>query len=142
MLKLISHSEEETILAGKNFSQNLSAGNVVALFGDLGSGKTRFAKGISVGLGIAEHVTSPTFTIVNEHTSGRIPLFHFDFYRMRSLAELDEIGFEEYLFGNGICIIEWADIVQERLPKKRYDIFFEQGNSHNERIICIERRSE
>lgn len=142
MFQITSHSEQETIIAGKEFAKKLSRGDVLALFGDLGSGKTRFAKGISEGLGISEHITSPTFTIVNEHTSGTIPVYHFDFYRMRSITELDEIGFEEYLYGNGICIIEWADIVQERLPAKRYDIFFEQGNEHNERNIRIERRGE
>ncbi len=140
MDRIISKNEHETILAGEKFSQRLIKGNVVALFGDLGSGKTRFAKGISLGLGVKENVTSPTFTIVNEHLDGRVPLYHFDFYRLRSLTELDEIGFDEYLFGDGVCIIEWADMVREKLPRHRFDVHLSLGVDENERIIIIEDR--
>lgn len=140
MYTVTTFSEEETIRAGIDFSQELLRGDVVALFGDLGSGKTRFTKGISQGIGITESVTSPTFTIVNEHHHGRLPLYHFDFYRMRSISELEEIGFDEYLFGEGICVIEWAEMIRERLPKKRYDVTLEQGLKENERFIRIEER--
>lgn len=137
MQKIVTHNESETIEAGKIFAGQLTSGSVVALFGDLGSGKTRFAKGISYGLGLIENVTSPTFTIVNEHIGGRLPLYHFDFYRLRTISELDEIGFDEYVFGNGVCVLEWADMVQEKLPLKRFDIHFSLGDHENDRIILI-----
>ena len=137
MKRIVTHTEDETIETGKVFAQQLISGTVVALFGDLGSGKTRFAKGISSGLGLTENVTSPTFTIVNEHIGGRLPLYHFDFYRLRSTSELNEIGFEEYIFGNGVCVLEWADIIQEKLPSKRFDVYFTLGESENDRIITI-----
>lgn len=138
MDRIISKNENETIRAGEQFSQRLKNGHVVALFGDLGSGKTRFAKGISLGLGVKENVTSPTFTIVNEHLDGRIPLYHFDFYRLRTLSELDEIGFDEYVFGDGVCIFEWADMIREKLPQNRFDVHLSLGTDENERIIRIE----
>lgn len=137
MKRIVTHNEDETINTGKEFAQQLVPGSVVALFGDLGSGKTRFAKGISSGLGLFENVTSPTFTIVNEHLGGRIPLYHFDFYRLKSLLELEEIGFEEYMYGAGVCVLEWADMIQEKLPTKRYDIHFAPGENENDRIITI-----
>lgn len=132
-----STSEEETIRAGEKFSSRLKPGDVVALYGDLGSGKTRFTKGISRGLGVTEHVTSPTFVVVNEHFGGRIPLYHFDFYRLRSIKELEEIGFDEYVFGDGVCVLEWADLIREQLPEHRYDIRFELGDSEHLRTITI-----
>ena len=140
MRQFETQSEEETILAGEKFSQQLHAGDCVALFGDLGTGKTRFVKGISRGFGVKEHVTSPTFTIVNEHLDGRLPLYHFDFYRLKKISELDEIGYEEYVFGNGVCVFEWADMIQEKLPQQRYDIFFDLGEKDSIRTIRIERR--
>jgi tRNA threonylcarbamoyladenosine biosynthesis protein TsaE len=138
--EIISHSEEETIEAGKRFSLKLKKGDVVALHGDLGAGKTRFVKGISLGLGIKELVASPTFVVVNEHHGGRIPLYHFDFYRLKSINEIDEIGFEEYVFGDGICVIEWAEMVQQKLPSQRYEVRFSLGNSENERNITISQK--
>ncbi len=136
--RLITRSEEETIVAGEELSRRLVPGSVVALYGDLGSGKTRFVKGISRGLGIRETVTSPTFTIVNEHSGGRIPLYHFDLYRLRSVAELDEIGFEEYVFGNGVTVLEWAEMIAEQLPAERIDVRLSAGKNDNERMIEIE----
>ncbi len=137
MKRIVTHNEAETIEAGKVFAQQLIPGSVAALFGDLGSGKTRFAKGVSRGLGLNENVTSPTFTIVNEHIGGRLPLYHFDFYRLRSISELNEIGYDEYIFGNGVCVLEWADMIQERLPLKRFDVRFVLGENENDRIITI-----
>ena len=137
MKQIVTHNETETIDAGKVFARQLIPGSVVALFGDLGSGKTRFAKGISRGLGLNDNVTSPTFTIVNEHIGGRIPLYHFDFYRLKTLSELEEIGFDEYIYGNGACVLEWADMVQEKLPSKRFDIHFSLGENEHDRIITI-----
>lgn len=140
MERIITQNEEETIKAGEEFSRVLTRGSVVALFGDLGSGKTRFTKGISKGLGVKETVTSPTFTIINEHRDGRIPLFHFDCYRLRTVAELDEIGFDEYIYGNGICVVEWADLIRSKLPEKRFEIHCALGSSETERIITIDKR--
>lgn len=140
MKRIVTHNEEETIKAGEDFAQQLEAGAVVALIGDLGAGKTRFVKGISRGLGVKENVTSPTFTIVNEHLHGRLPLYHFDCYRLKSTTELDEIGFDEYVYGKGICVLEWADLIESKLPKKRFDIHCSLGNNENERFITIEQR--
>jgi tRNA threonylcarbamoyladenosine biosynthesis protein TsaE len=134
-----TQNEEETIRLGEHFARRLQPGDVVALYGDLGSGKTRFAKGISRGLGVREPVTSPTFVVVNEHRDGRMPVYHFDFYRLRTVGELDEIGFEEYIDGAGVCILEWADAIRQRLPQRRYDIYCTLGNGENERTITIEK---
>lgn len=130
-------NEQETIEAGGRFAQVLKAGDVVALIGDLGSGKTRFAKGISRGLGVKEHVTSPTFTILHEYTDGRLRVYHFDFYRMRSVRELDEFGFDEYIDGDGVCLLEWADLIEERLPARRYEVRCTLGETANRRTIHI-----
>lgn len=140
MERFVTHSEEETVGVGEKLSHRLTHGSVVALYGDLGSGKTRLTKGISKGLGVTETVTSPTFTIVNEHRNGRIPLFHFDCYRLRNIAELEEIGFDEYIYGDGICVLEWADLIAPKLPEKRFDIRCSLGSSETERIITIEQR--
>lgn len=138
MERLITNSEQATIDAGAAFAERLLPGDVVALYGDLGSGKTRFAKGISRGLGVTENVTSPTFTIINEHRNGRMSLFHFDCYRIRTVAELDELGFEEYLDGGGVTLIEWAELVEERLPELRYNVRIEPGATEQQRTITIE----
>lgn len=134
----LSHSEKETIGAGARFAKLLKPGDVVALEGDLGSGKTRFIKGICIGLGVAEHVASPTFTILNEYRGSVLKIYHFDFYRLGSTAELREIGFEEYLDGDGVCVIEWADRVHDKLPDERYDVHMSFGNSPDTRQIVIE----
>jgi tRNA threonylcarbamoyladenosine biosynthesis protein TsaE len=134
----MTHTEEETTALGASFAQSLRQGDVVALFGDLGTGKTRFVQGVCRGLGVQEHVASPTFTIVNEYLVGNQSIYHFDFYRITSLAELREIGFEEYLSGNGICLIEWADRVRDALPQRRYDVHMTLGNDHESRDIVIE----
>jgi tRNA threonylcarbamoyladenosine biosynthesis protein TsaE len=133
-----TYSSEETTKLGEKFSSRLQSGDIVALCGELGAGKTSFVQGICKGLGIHEHVASPTFTIVNEYNSGKLIVYHFDFYRMKSTNELREIGFEEYLNGNGICLIEWADRIQEFLPAKRFDVKLELGVDYNTRRIEIE----
>ncbi len=140
MLRFETHSEEETVNAGEEFSRRLNLGSVVALTGDLGAGKTHFTKGISRGLGITENVASPTFTIISEHRGGRMPLYHFDCYRLRTPAELDEMGFEEYIFGNGVCVIEWAEMIEERLPQRRFDVTITLGDTNTERTIEIRER--
>ena len=141
MLKRISieaRSDEETINAGVSFSSRLKPGAVVACFGELGAGKTRFIKGICKGLGVHEHVASPTFTIVNEYNVGRLKIYHFDFYRMKSIDELREIGFDEYLEGGGIALIEWADRVEGILPPHRFDVHLQLGEDEHTRRIEIE----
>jgi tRNA threonylcarbamoyladenosine biosynthesis protein TsaE len=133
-----TYSEDETILAGIKFAKRLTSGSVVALFGDLGTGKTRFIKGICNGLGVQEHVASPTFTIVNEYTCNTVKIFHFDFYRIKSVIEIKEIGFDEYIYNDGVCVIEWADRVQELLPLNRFDVHLSLGENEFTREISIE----
>ena len=137
--RVVTHNAGETIELGKEFASLLTRSDIVALYGELGSGKTQFAKGVCLGLGIHDHVTSPTFTIVNEYTQGRFPVYHFDFYRIRSLDELREVGFEEYLFGDGVCLLEWAGLVESALPERRYNIRMELADDRNQRIIEINR---
>ncbi|MDI6765720.1 MAG: tRNA (adenosine(37)-N6)-threonylcarbamoyltransferase complex ATPase subunit type 1 TsaE [Bacteroidota bacterium] len=135
----ITQSEDETISVGFQFGETLTPGSVVALFGDLGTGKTRLIKGLCKGLGVAEHVSSPTFTIVNEYHGKCCKIFHFDFYRMNSITELKEIGFDEYIYNDGVCVIEWADRVEKLLPPDRFNVFLKLGANENEREIRIEK---
>lgn len=115
MKEFKTFSQEETIEIGKALGRLLNTGDIVCINGDLGTGKTVFTNGIAKSLGIKEHITSPTFTIVNEY-SGRVPFYHFDVYRISDSEEMFEIGFEEYLYGEGIVVIEWADIIKDILP--------------------------
>ncbi len=115
MTNYLSHSEKDTIDFARGLGRNAKPGTVFALTGDLGSGKTIMAKGIAQGLDVTEEVTSPTFTLL-EIYSGRMPLYHFDLYRIESMEELDRLFFEEYFEGDGVCIIEWADKAEGRLP--------------------------
>lgn len=137
--EFLSKQDLETQNIGEEFSNNLIAGDVIALNGELGSGKTQFVKGICNGLKITEHVTSPTFTLVSEYLHGKLPIYHFDFYRINSEKELEEIGFDSYLESDGVLLIEWADKISQSLPKKRYEINFKYGSTQNERIISIEK---
>ncbi len=114
-------SPNETELIGKKLGENSKPGDVYCLNGDLGVGKTVFTKGFADGLGITEHITSPTFTIVNEY-SGRLKFYHFDVYRIEDEDEMYEIGFDEYLFGNGVCLIEWAEKIKNLLPNNAVQI--------------------
>ena len=114
-MEFITHSPEETERVGAALGRVIPAGTVIAYEGDLGAGKTAFTRGLSRGLGCAEQVTSPTYTIVNEYLSGRCPLFHFDMYRLRSADDLWDIGWEDYLDRNGVCTVEWSENVREAL---------------------------
>ena len=109
-------------------------GQVIALVGDLGTGKTTLTKYIACGLGVTETVSSPTFTIVKEYYSGRIPLYHFDVYRIGDPDELFNIGADEYFDGSGLCVVEWADMVEEELPEDSLYIYIEYGEKEGERI--------
>jgi tRNA threonylcarbamoyladenosine biosynthesis protein TsaE len=143
MEKWLTNGEQETIDLGASFAKTkLKLGDVVALIGELGSGKTRFIKGICSGLGVTEHVSSPSFTIVNEYASNIGKIFHFDFYRIASPSELSEIGFDDYIYDDGICLIEWADRVKDLLPSNRYDVLFTLGDSDTVREIVINKVNE
>ncbi|HBF76353.1 MAG TPA: tRNA (adenosine(37)-N6)-threonylcarbamoyltransferase complex ATPase subunit type 1 TsaE [Clostridiaceae bacterium] len=120
-MKVITNNENETYNIGIKIGKQLKAGDILSLNGDLGAGKTYLTKGIAKGLGVEDYITSPTFTILNEY-EGRIPLYHFDVYRINDVEEMYEIGFEEYLYGNGVCVIEWGSIVEEILPKDTINI--------------------
>lgn len=112
-----SFSAEDTFRLGKEVGRKAEPGDVICLYGDLGVGKTVFTKGLAKGLGICEPVQSPTFTILREYREGRIPFYHFDVYRIGDLEEMDEIGYEDYIYGDGICLIEWANLIDEILPE-------------------------
>ena len=111
-----SFSEKDTFDAGMRLGQSCKPGDIVLLDGELGVGKTVFTKGFGKGLGIEEPINSPTFTIVQIYDGGRIPLYHFDVYRIADVEEMDEIGYEDYFFGNGVCLIEWAKLIREIIP--------------------------
>ena len=114
-MELITHSPEETEALGQRLGSSLPAGTVLAYRGDLGAGKTAFTRGLARGLGYEEPVTSPTYTIVNEYLGGRLPLFHFDMYRLPSAEDLFDIGWDDYLDRNGICAVEWSENVWSAL---------------------------
>lgn len=127
-------NEQETKEFGKELGTSLQAGDIVALIGDLGTGKTALTKYIAEGLGIKSMITSPTFTIVQEYHDGRLPLYHFDVYRIMEPEEMYELGYEEYFFGNGVCVVEWADRIEELLPKDAKFIYLEYGKEQGERV--------
>jgi len=138
MRSFSTQSVEETIKLGEDFSKQLRPGTTVALFGDLGTGKTHLIKGICRGLGIVEHVASPTFTIVNEYAHGSVKVCHVDCYRLKSERELVDVGFEEYVAGPNIVLVEWADRVPSLLPPNRFDIRLSFGTDDRAREILIE----
>lgn len=111
------YSEKETRDFAYKIAQEVQPGQVYCLDGDLGVGKTVFTKGFALGLGIEDDITSPTFTIVNEYHSGRMPFYHFDVYRIGDEDEMFDIGFDEYIDGNGVCLIEWAELIKSIIPK-------------------------
>ena len=117
-MRIDSFSEKETFELGKSIGEKAKAGEVYTLIGDLGVGKTVFTQGVAAGLGIDEPVNSPTFTILQVYDEGRLPFYHFDVYRIGDESEMDEIGFEEYVYGDGVCFIEWADLIKGIIPKK------------------------
>ena len=112
-----TNSAEETFALGKALGEKASPGQIYTLDGDLGTGKTVFTQGVAAGLGITEAISSPTFTIIQEYDTGRLPLYHFDVYRIGDIEEMEEIGYDDYFFGEGICLIEWADLIREILPE-------------------------
>ena len=123
---LETRSPEQTFQIGVDLAKKAVPGQVFTLTGDLGVGKTVFTQGIAEGLGIREPICSPTFTIVQVYEEGRMPFYHFDVYRIGDIEEMDEIGYEDYFYGNGLCMIEWANLIEEILPEKRHDISIEK----------------
>ena len=120
-MTIVTHTPAETEAAGERLAAILRPGDVVALTGDLAAGKTRFVAGLARGLGLADPVTSPTFAIAHEYREGRVPLFHFDMYRLSSSEELYDIGWEDYLASGGVCAVEWSENVADAMPA---DAFF------------------
>lgn len=123
--RMETNNPEATEALGEKLGREARAGQIYCLSGDLGVGKTVFTKGFAKGFGITEHVTSPTFAIVNEY-EGRLPLYHFDVYRIGDIEEMDEVGFEEYVMGDGVSLIEWANLIEEILPENRTEVIIEK----------------
>jgi len=130
----ISRSAAETFAAGAKCAEEAARGDVFALTGDLGAGKTQFVKGFVSGMGSDEEVTSPTFTLIHEYTGGRLPIYHFDFYRLDSAEAVLRVGFDDYIEGDGVCLIEWADRFNGLLPTTSRWIRF-TTRSESERVI-------
>ncbi|SFF98751.1 tRNA threonylcarbamoyladenosine biosynthesis protein TsaE [Desulfotomaculum arcticum] len=131
MFSIKLKSSLETKHLGELLGSLLQPGDIVTLNGELGAGKTCMAKGIAVGLGISDHITSPTFTLINEYT-GKTPLFHMDVYRLGTPDELEDLGYEEYFYGQGVTLIEWAGLIEEYLPPDRLDIFINKPEGKDE----------
>ena len=137
-MEYISHSPEETESIGQSLGQRLKPGTVLAYLGDLGMGKTAFTRGLAKGLGCRGRVTSPTFTIVNEY-DGKIPLFHFDMYRLTDSEDLFDIGWEDYLERGGVCAVEWSERISDALPEDTlYVTIARHPDGENWRIITVE----
>lgn len=122
-----SFQEKDTYLLGKSLGEQAVPGGIYALHGELGTGKTVFTQGFAAGLGITESVNSPTFTIVQIYETGRLPFYHFDVYRIADPEEMDEIGYEDYFYGSGVTLIEWASLIEELLPKNIKTITIEKN---------------
>ena len=139
-MKIETYTERETYEVGVRMGKESRAGQVYTLIGDLGVGKTVFTKGLADGLGIGEQVSSPTFTIVQIYEEGRLPFYHFDVYRIGDVEEMDEIGYEDYINGEGVSLIEWADLIEEILPEHytevRIEKDLEQGFDYRRISIC------
>ena len=137
-----TRSAKETFELGVEIGSRAKAGDVYTMVGDLGVGKTVFTQGMAKGLEITEAISSPTFTIVQVYDEGRLPFYHFDVYRIGDISEMDEIGFEDYVYGEGVSLIEWANLIEEILPEKRTEIMIEkdleQGFDYR-KITIIER---
>ena len=121
-----TNSPEETFELGKRLGEQAKPGWIFILVGDLGVGKTVFTQGLARGLGIEEPVSSPTFTIVQEYDTGRLPFYHFDVYRIGDIEEMEEIGYDDCFFGGGVCLVEWADLIEELIPEHAFHVTIEK----------------
>ena len=137
--RIVLKNETDTRALGAKLAAQMLPDQTYALIGDLGTGKTTLAKAIARGLGVTETLTSPTFTIVQEYGTGRLPLYHFDVYRVNDEDELFEIGLEDYFHKGGVCLIEWADLIEDLLPADAVTIRLEYGEEEGERICSIDR---
>lgn len=137
-----SFRPEDTFSLGQKIGEDAQPGSVFTLIGDLGVGKTVFTQGLAEGLGIEEAVNSPTFTIMQVYEEGRLPFYHFDVYRIGDVSEMDEVGYEDYIYGDGVCLIEWADLIEEILPEKYTQIKIEKDleKGFDYRRITIEEK--
>lgn len=135
-------TQEETFELGRHLGEQACSGQIYLLNGELGVGKTVFAKGFANGLNIEEAVNSPTFTIVKQYDGGRLPLYHFDVYRIGDVSEMDEIGYEDYFYGDGVCLIEWPGLIEEILPRQATEIVIEKEpeKGFDYRRITVEER--
>ena len=131
----ISNSVEQTIAAGRTYGEKARRGDVFALRGDLGAGKTQFVKGFVAGLGSNADVTSPTFVLLHEYGDGRLPVFHFDFYRINSIAEAYDMGYEDFFFSKNLCLIEWPEKIKQLLPQNCLSVYITVEN--NLRTITV-----
>ena len=143
-MRVETNSPEETFDLGRRMGADAKPGQIYTLNGDLGAGKTSFTKGMAAGLGIEEPVSSPTFTIVQEYSGGRLPLYHFDVYRIGEPEEMEEIGYDDYFFGEGVCLIEWAELIRELLPERVISVSIEKDleKGFDYRLIHIEGMEE
>jgi tRNA threonylcarbamoyladenosine biosynthesis protein TsaE len=130
----ISNSPDETEAFGRRFAEKIKPGEVLALTGELGSGKTQFVKGLAAGLGATAAATSPTFTLIHEYTGGRVPIYHFDFFRLEDRQSAERLGLDDYFFGDGVSVIEWADKFPDLIPENARWITFET-KSETQRAI-------
>ena len=138
-----TNSASETLALGEKLGKAAKPGQIYTLNGDLGVGKTVLTQGFAKGLGITEAVNSPTFTIIQEYESGRMPFYHFDVYRIGDIEEMEEIGYDDYFYGNGICLIEWANLIEEILPEHYRQVTIEKDleKGFDYRRITIEERT-
>ncbi|MGN0132423.1 MAG: tRNA (adenosine(37)-N6)-threonylcarbamoyltransferase complex ATPase subunit type 1 TsaE [Lachnospiraceae bacterium] len=139
-----TNSEKETYELGYSIGKAAAPGEIYALIGELGVGKTVFTQGVAAGLGIEEQVNSPTFTIVQVYESGRLPFYHFDVYRIGDPEEMDEIGYEDYFYGEGLCMVEWAGLIRELMPENTGWITIEKNpeKGFDYRKVTIERKTD
>ena len=135
-------SEKDTRAFAAELAEKAQPGDVIALVGNLGTGKTTLTKYIAEALGVTDVITSPTFNIVCEYKTGRMPLYHFDVYRLTGPEEVYDLGFDEYFYGDGLCVIEWADLIEETLPEETIFIEMQYGRSPEERIYTVSRQKQ
>lgn len=136
-----SCSVEDTVEIGRQLGVKAQSGDIICLYGGLAMGKTHFTKGIALGLGVTEAVDSPTFAIINEY-QGRIPLYHFDVYRIKDIKEMDDTGYDYYFYGEGVCVIEWAELIKPLIPDSAIHVHISRGAEINERLINIDSTPE
>lgn len=135
-MEIILNNLEETQKFGEKLGSILKEGDILCLNGDLGAGKTTLTKSIGSGLGVDEYITSPTFALINEYR-GRIPVYHIDVYRLENVEEIDDLGFDEYIYGSGVTIIEWAERIRSFLPKDRIILDIRRGDDENSRRVSL-----